>query len=636
MAVKARDDVTLAALSDVSNVRRYYLLQSSTLNPPPAPTTNPAPSPWSTVEPTYTEGSTTTLYTVDLTVFSDGTFDYSPVSKSAAFEASKMAYNKALSAVSTANAALAAVPPFIQQATPNAIVVGQLWFPTDSSGRVIGMKRANAIGTGGWVDYLFMAGKILVPGTVGTTEVGPDGILAANIKASSELWAKIATFAKVTTDMLIAGRAKITGTLLADVITLATKLVAGNVELDPQGFHVFRTLLDGQRAEAIRLGVNGSPDYLQIQAANGTTLAAISDGGGASFTSADVGQSLTYQGNELSDLMGGQSKGIVAWGGGWPWGGQITHALSTDESICDLTVDLDASRMYSLGVELGWTSSNDSAALEARIRMTSTTDGTTPPSPTSSTSVWGYRRFSGLKSGQSRQDSVHGWQFTPNTSGTYRLLLSAAPAYVSTGATLSYTTAIPRIYIRDEGPALLQMTNASSVMVPSGTTASTPSAVKRWIRDYSCSWGQSYRADGTMYSGMDPYVIQGYGGGPGRMGMLGFQTMTADLSGASINAMYVYLYFQHWWASAGGTAVIGVHGQASKPATYSASDGVVSRSGWPNPGGLWVPLPTQVWNGFKAGTYRGVSVRAPGDSTAAEYYGYIDPSQCKIRIDFNK
>lgn len=216
MAVKARDDVTLATLTDVANVRRYYLLQASTLNPPAAPTANPAPAPWVTAEPTYTEGSTTSLYTVDLTVFTDGTFDYSTVSKSSSYEAAKSAFNKAVSATNTANAALAAVPPFVQQSTPSATVVGQLWFPLDSSGRMIGMKRATAKGTGGWVDYLWMAGKILVPGTVGTTEIGPEGVLAANIKASNELWAKLASFAKVTTGMLIAGNATITGEMIVN------------------------------------------------------------------------------------------------------------------------------------------------------------------------------------------------------------------------------------------------------------------------------------------------------------------------------------------------------------------------------------------------------------------------------------
>lgn len=241
MAVKARDDVTLATLTDVANVRRYYLLQSSTLNPPAAPTANPAPSPWVTAEPTYTEGSTTSLYTVDLTVFTDGTFDYSAVSKSSSYEAAKSAFNKAVSATNVANAALAAVPPFVQQATPSATVVGQLWFPLDASGRMIGMKRASKTGTSGWVDYLWMAGRILVPGSVGTTEIGPDGVLAANIKASNELSAKIASFLKVTTDMLIAGNATITNELLVD--TLIGKILRGGMVVAGDGASMPTALL---------------------------------------------------------------------------------------------------------------------------------------------------------------------------------------------------------------------------------------------------------------------------------------------------------------------------------------------------------------------------------------------------------
>lgn len=225
MSVKARDDVTLASVADVANVRRYYLLQSSTLAAPSAPTVNPAPSPWVTAEPSYDGAATNSLYTLDLTVFSDGTFDYSTVSKSSSYEAAKNAWNKAASATTIANQALAAVPPFMQQTTPSATVVGQLWYPLDSTGRIIGMKRATKTGTGGWETLLAMAGQILVPGTVGTTEIGPDGVLAANIKASNELWAKLASFAEVTTDMLLAGNATITNSMLVD--KLAGKSIYG-------------------------------------------------------------------------------------------------------------------------------------------------------------------------------------------------------------------------------------------------------------------------------------------------------------------------------------------------------------------------------------------------------------------------
>ena len=80
---------------DVTVTCRYYLLQASTLSPPDKPTKKPPGGSWSDTEPSYTSGSTNTLYFVDLTVFSDGTWSYSAVSKSSAYEAAKEAYNKA-------------------------------------------------------------------------------------------------------------------------------------------------------------------------------------------------------------------------------------------------------------------------------------------------------------------------------------------------------------------------------------------------------------------------------------------------------------------------------------------------------------------------------------------------------------
>lgn len=87
--------ITLALQTEVDAYYRYYLLRSSTLSKPDKPTTNPPVSPWNDTEPTYTAGSTNSLYFVDLTVFTDGSFLYSDVSLSSSYEAAKEAYNKA-------------------------------------------------------------------------------------------------------------------------------------------------------------------------------------------------------------------------------------------------------------------------------------------------------------------------------------------------------------------------------------------------------------------------------------------------------------------------------------------------------------------------------------------------------------
>ena len=99
MAVKASGQITLSSVVDVYATYRYYLLQSSTAAAPAKPTTFPPSSAWKDAEPGYTEGSTNSLYTVDCSVFSDGTFAYSLVSLSSSYEAAKAAYNKATNAL---------------------------------------------------------------------------------------------------------------------------------------------------------------------------------------------------------------------------------------------------------------------------------------------------------------------------------------------------------------------------------------------------------------------------------------------------------------------------------------------------------------------------------------------------------
>ena len=107
MAVKAKAEITLATIRDVQSVTRYYLLQSSTSSIPSKPTANPPGGSWVKTEPSYTSGSTNSLYFTDLTVFTDGSFSYSDVSLSSSYEAAKAAYNRAVAAEGTASTALA-------------------------------------------------------------------------------------------------------------------------------------------------------------------------------------------------------------------------------------------------------------------------------------------------------------------------------------------------------------------------------------------------------------------------------------------------------------------------------------------------------------------------------------------------
>lgn len=109
MPAKARAEITLFYVIEVAATYRYYLLQSSTLGKPAKPTTNPPSGNWNDTEPSYTSGSTNSLYYVDLTVYSDGTFAYSNVSLSTSYEAAKEAWNKAQNAQDTADGVITRV-----------------------------------------------------------------------------------------------------------------------------------------------------------------------------------------------------------------------------------------------------------------------------------------------------------------------------------------------------------------------------------------------------------------------------------------------------------------------------------------------------------------------------------------------
>lgn len=106
MAVKGSATVTLSQYRDTESVTRYYKLQSSSLAAPDKPTNvkpNETPAGWAKAEPAC--DITKTLYTCDVTVFSDKTTHVSDVSKSTSYEAAKEAWNKAQTAQNTATEA---------------------------------------------------------------------------------------------------------------------------------------------------------------------------------------------------------------------------------------------------------------------------------------------------------------------------------------------------------------------------------------------------------------------------------------------------------------------------------------------------------------------------------------------------
>ena len=124
MAIKARETITIIKERDVNATWRFYRIASST-STPSQPTeaqgkayvnNQTVPSGWSIAEPAYDGTSTNSLYTCDLTYFTDGEVSWSTVSKSSSYEAAKQAYNEAQNAKRVAT-------DYLTETTANGLMV---------------------------------------------------------------------------------------------------------------------------------------------------------------------------------------------------------------------------------------------------------------------------------------------------------------------------------------------------------------------------------------------------------------------------------------------------------------------------------------------------------------------------------
>lgn len=97
--ILAFDVITLATVTDIQGIYRFYQLTTSK---PSKPTAYPPGSPWSDEMPGYQLGNQDSLYFVDVTVFNDLTYQYGEVQLSTDYEAVKATYADALQQIANA------------------------------------------------------------------------------------------------------------------------------------------------------------------------------------------------------------------------------------------------------------------------------------------------------------------------------------------------------------------------------------------------------------------------------------------------------------------------------------------------------------------------------------------------------
>lgn len=155
--------------------------------------------------------------------------------------------------------------------------------------------------------------------------------------------------------------------------------------------------------------------------------------------------------------------------------------------------------------------------------------------------------------------------------------------------------------------------------------------------EVSRKWHQSYLGSGGYYNWKPEMAFQGYyvaENGVLKSAIGAPDQMLADLDGATVLDIWVYMHSPHWYYYAGGTARIGVHGNASKPTTFPGinQDYAVD---FERDEAKWVRLPTAWYASFKSGAYRGITLHA-GGSTDGQYYGYVTGDTVKWKWHYRK
>lgn len=514
----------------------------------------------------------------------------------------------------------------VAQTAPDKPADGDLWVATDANRQATGIKVWSAAAKA-WQDYLLVAGRVLVPGSVGSVEIADGAVNASKVTASEELWAKVATFAKVTTQMLQAGNARITGELLADTIRLSTRIVAGDPSgdaaiLDHTGLHVVKAV-GNQPTEVVTLGTAGQ-DFLSITGTDGLAKATITGDGLVSAQSLSVADRITWRGTDLADTLAALPRGVIAHGSVWPWGNDNRHVVSHVDSLAEFVVDVEAGRLYQVEMLVPWFASKANAMLELWLRYAPVDGGNQVEHR--------YRMVSeNLRQIQTGRAIFQLWE--PPASGTYRLLFLAASAYGDSAVTLSVedkSLPQPCALVRDLGAAVeptLQINK--SVSLGKAVPQAQPTPKRNYHKNYKSNWWRAY-SNNSPDSAWPDSLPQGSYGGRTYNSIVGFPDMTADLRGATITGMALYVYAKHWYGQT-GVASIGAHGWGSAPGQFASNGRWLETAGWGRGEGRWAPIPKALWPNFQRGTYRGITFETQGSAS----YGYWS-HDCVIAVDYTK
>ncbi|MHA7956319.1 hypothetical protein ACX9I7_00985 [Streptomyces sp. L500] len=394
----------------------------------------------------------------------------------------------------------------------------------------------------------------------------------------------------------------------AEVRSIMTSATTGErAEIAPDGVRLY----DGQGEQVVSL-VTGAPNYLSLTSHDGTAVASISDTGSAGFQSLAVADRLTWRGTDLQTTLDRLPRGVIAIGR------QTSRLKTTGTEVgwFEIGFDADPAREYRIVVDAHVEPSVGGGELRLRLRDGGA-DTPTLKSPQIQSAVHQLVR-TGAWQRVRLELPVSGAALG---AGRHRLLATFDVKEGPSGqsVTLIGGDGYPAVmYVEDVGPKLTESGGFNTGGSSSGGSTPDPKPVpQQYTKTYTAAWTGSYdrRADYSTFYG--DKLLQGYYSEThGTLAALaGFPAEVAkDLAGATVLRAEVYLYFDHWYSSSGGTAVIKTHGHGSRPASFSSYSASKSVDFGRNEG-KWIDIS----NLFDPARTKGIALDP--NSTADTYYG---------------
>lgn len=610
MTVLAGDQVTLAVLPAVTYTRTYYQLRASNLSVPPVPSTNPPPGPWRMTEPSYSEGSTDTLYTVALTAFGDTDFEYGPVQVSSSYEAAKAAYNKAVSVLSVASGKntlnfSTTTPPTTGNANR---VIGDIWWRR--SGTVV-------IGQWMWTGTAWtetpLRDEVIASLSLGKLVAGSGTI---NEVVAQKIWSEAVLTNFLEAERIVSDEALIDGAVTSRTLNVVPEEGTGGVEILPPGISIIPS--GEQAGTAISLRID-EPNWIAF-AQDGETLFSVSPEGHLVSQEIYADKELYYKAEKLSDILDARPRGVLAFT-------KMTQPAIVGTVASRLVMSTIETPVTPRAVKLIFGFHRQSAE---RMQITFRQSvGTTVSNANSIQNYWYI-----AKTAAATADYVEIAHIIPDTvaawgAGNTVTFGFFAQSMVS-GNTITFD---PNhgvtMLVEDIGPAV-EVTDSVPYVPSTGGGTGQGSDAGTTKKTYTKAWNstghRTYSYTGLSSTRASQSLVQGYMAGANSRGHWLFNDadIRSNLAGATLVSGTLTIRNQHSYSGSGMTAVVRSHGYSSAPSTFGSSNPWTSVH-VPKGGSVSLPLTASLLSALASGSVRGFSLDH-GGGTSTEYYGYFSPT----------